>query len=231
MHDESDPRTWNTEKTRKFFTNAFEEFGAKKSERIILDMEKVVPASMSARNIARLYASEWVERCLGARRDGCRSDVEDIKSVAMDVYGRFHYLLLVARTRTRKETMKSRRGVRAKAVYGESYSTLLHYPETNMYSSHLKGNKPWEQNCEDTSGAFPSSSTPETELSDADYSLLVMLHWDEVHAHVEAAIARAREAGTPSEAEAKERARTEMYEKYRHEVEAEKRRVDEVGRQ
>lgn len=98
----------------------FEHFGKKKYKRVVVDVERLVPEAMTAKNIARLYASEWLESCLGARGAENKADVETLKDVAMNMYGRFHYLLMKAKTRTRKEVMKSRKHLAVKDIYGKN---------------------------------------------------------------------------------------------------------------
>ena len=101
-YDASDPRTWDSERTRDWLRSAFEEFGQKIERRVMVDVDKIVPNPMTAKNVARLYASEWFERCLGARVEGNEANMEDLQDVAMDVYEWLHYLLMKARTRRRK---------------------------------------------------------------------------------------------------------------------------------
>lgn len=81
---------------------------------------------MTGKNLGRMYANEWVERCLQARHDAVEEnavfgavDLEGLKKISTEVYGQFNYMLLTARLRTRTEVMQSRKGLAEETTYGK----------------------------------------------------------------------------------------------------------------
>ena len=133
VYDASDPRTWDNDKTREWVQATFQAAANRKNKSFKVDVEKIVLPGMTARNVARMYANEWFERCIegvelvsgtkagvSTSKDLKERDLETVKTLAMDVYGKFHYMLMRAKTRTRKEVMKSRKGLAVKDVYGET---------------------------------------------------------------------------------------------------------------
>lgn len=96
---------------------------------VTVDAMKLCPAPMTARNLGRLYTNEWIEQCLLAKPESVSKNVkenspmaavqmEEVKNDAALVYGRFNYLLLTARLRTRNEVMKTRKNLSEDAIYG-----------------------------------------------------------------------------------------------------------------
>ena len=89
----------------------------------IFDVDKILPEPMTAKGVSRMYANEWVELCLKARKEGVseKLGLEEVKRIAVEVYGQFNYLVLTARLKTRNAVIKSRKKVEdINETYGAS---------------------------------------------------------------------------------------------------------------
>ena len=89
----------------------------------IFDVDKILPEPMTAKGVSRMYANEWVELCLKSQKEGVleKLSLEEVKRIAVEVYGQFNYLLLTARLKTRNAVIKSRKKVEdINEIYGAS---------------------------------------------------------------------------------------------------------------
>lgn len=152
-YDPSDPRTWNHQQSKEWIESEIKKRsaparseGQKTSEdtpdvQSVFDVDQILPESMTARAISRIYANEWVERCLKARKEDASNpfSTEDLKMIAVQVYGQFNYLLLTARLKSRNAVIKSRKKVEdVKETYGEqSLSRFAPLPQ-QMFDSHYQ---------------------------------------------------------------------------------------------
>ena len=151
-YDERDPRTWDHEQTVRWLE---EEFGKKARARRVaawkvrarkaelegrklkplddsapvvlpVHIEKVCPEGMTAKNYGAMYTMDFVQMCLdGANVDGEEVTRDVVRSAAAEVVGTLYYLILTAKSRGRKEIMKSRKQV-SLDVYGSCHLSFLH---------------------------------------------------------------------------------------------------------
>ena len=85
-----------------------------------MGVEKLCPPGMTARNFGGMYSIEFVQRCLEARNlnAGKEVTVEVVKNIGGDVIAELTYAILVAKTKSRREIMKSRKVVNVEETYG-----------------------------------------------------------------------------------------------------------------
>ncbi|KZT22519.1 P-loop containing nucleoside triphosphate hydrolase protein [Neolentinus lepideus HHB14362 ss-1] len=156
-YDPKDPRTWDHEQTVSWLTEEFSkrvkkrrqtewnvksQKAAKEGKKlkpldpnelvdIYVDIDKLCPRDMTATNYARMYTTEFIERCLqAARKEGKplpQSQTTVVKSISEEVAGQMYYLVLTAKTRTRNAIMKSRKKLAVADTYGEAPLTKYNY--------------------------------------------------------------------------------------------------------
>lgn len=78
---------------------------------------------MKGNNFAQMYMAQLVQACLHAavRQEGkqlSKVDMDTLKDMSMDIAGTLYYLVMMAKTRTRNEIMKSRKALSVDA-YGQ----------------------------------------------------------------------------------------------------------------
>lgn len=127
MYDERDPRTWDNAQLQTWLTAQFEELAVRDIEKGVLvlpqnqatrlatttiDSSKMFPPPTTGKQATRLYCIEFVSLCLASTTLPTPLSPKNEKVVqdhALDVYSSFGYLWATARTRTRKEVMKTRK--------------------------------------------------------------------------------------------------------------------------
>ncbi|KAI0821454.1 P-loop containing nucleoside triphosphate hydrolase protein [Irpex lacteus] len=145
-YNAADPRTWDHDKTVEWLTAQFtkaakarrahahklkEQEAAKKRKKLTpldnntpvtlaVDIEKLCPPGMTARNFGAMYSIEFVQRCLEARNINAGKEVtaDVVKNIGGDVIAQLTYTILVAKTKSRREIMKSRKTVNVDKTYG-----------------------------------------------------------------------------------------------------------------
>lgn len=151
-YDAADPRTWNHEQTVAWLT---QEFAKRQRARIahaqkvrvekaakagtkaplpydpaapvapVVDVSRLCPPGMTARHFGQLYTTEFVQRVLACARVDREFTAGVVKNMAAEVGGALYYLILSAKTRTRRAVMQSRKVVDLAAVYGDTpYATV-----------------------------------------------------------------------------------------------------------
>jgi kinesin family member 2/24 len=149
-YNPADPRTWDHDKTVEWLTARFtkaartrqlsayklkeKEAAMKKKKlrpldpdaplRLAVDIGKLCPPGMTARNYGAMYSIEFVQRCLQAGNVGGDITPEVVKNVGGDVIAELTHAILVAKTKLRREIMKSRKGV-AEDTYGTLFFLSL----------------------------------------------------------------------------------------------------------
>ncbi|CCM02975.1 uncharacterized protein FIBRA_05090 [Fibroporia radiculosa] len=144
-YDPTDPRTWNTVQTQQWLKEEFTKrartrlaaaYKVKEKDvraRVIklpppdmsapvvlaVDVEKLCPEGMTATHFGRMYTTEFVQRVMELATFSEENAPHVVRSAAAEVVGSLTYLLLTAKTRTRKEIMKSRKKLTLDATYGE----------------------------------------------------------------------------------------------------------------
>lgn len=234
VYDATDPRTWDNAQTVEWLSKQFDnhprvlinrrEWEAKNSTPFppLVDFVKLLPPPKSAKNLSRIYANEWVEACLQAQNIGPdtkqnKRQIDEFKQIVLTVYGKFNYLLLTARLRTRKEIMKTRKVLTEDNTYGMSKHILLHSQVTG-FTDHYLGDAPehdWKNIDEEGWIARLDS------YSDTDLMLITMLHGDEIKARREVLTKQSQEGDTAWRV-GYARGLVEVMEKYRDEVEKSK---------
>ncbi|KAI0684847.1 P-loop containing nucleoside triphosphate hydrolase protein [Cytidiella melzeri] len=145
-YNPADPRTWNHDQTVEWLTKQFtkaararqvqayklkEREAAKKSKKLppfdasspvtlAVDVGKLCPEGMTARNFGAIYFIDFVQRCLEAGKVGGDITPTVVKSISGDVIGELTHMILVAKTKLRRDIMKSRNTIAAKDTYGDS---------------------------------------------------------------------------------------------------------------
>ena len=143
-YNPDDPRTWDHAQTRAWLVEEFtERANARRAHAqklqaqragnkaaaepdaapvaLAVDVDKLCPGGMTAKNYGAMYTTEFVQRCLEAGNVGKDVTREVVRNTAAEVVGRLYYLILTAKTKGRKEIMKSRKKLTLEA-YGEMHS-------------------------------------------------------------------------------------------------------------
>ncbi|TFK50819.1 P-loop containing nucleoside triphosphate hydrolase protein [Heliocybe sulcata] len=148
-YDAKDPRTWSHAQTVSWLKDEFtkrvklrrqaewkvkSERAAKEGKKLKpldsdepvdthVDVDKLCPGDMTAKNFAKMYTTEFIERCLQAARKDEKplpqSQTTVVKSISTEVAGQMYYLVITAKTRTRNAIMKSRKKLAVVDTYGE----------------------------------------------------------------------------------------------------------------
>lgn len=155
-YDPQDPRTWNHEQTLAWFTEEFTKRAkvrraaahkaqAEKAARegkkmrpldpaapvkLAVDVARLCPPGMTAKHFGQLTTMQFVQRSLEAAPELDRDLTANVvKNTAGEVVGTLYYLILSAKTRKRRNIMKSRKTIDVN-MYGDSpYDTI---PGTNV---------------------------------------------------------------------------------------------------
>ncbi|KAI0087142.1 P-loop containing nucleoside triphosphate hydrolase protein [Irpex rosettiformis] len=171
-YNAADPRTWDHIRTTEWLTTQFTKAAkarrahayklkaqdaAKKGKKLpsldddapvelAVDVEKLCPPGMTARNFGGMYSIEFVQRCLEAKNPNAGKEVTTsvVKNIGGDVIAELTYAILVAKTKSRREIMKSRKVVNADETYGDS---------------------PWN--------TVPGTDIPKPEVGTPDYELFI----------------------------------------------------------
>ncbi|KAF7376655.1 Kinesin-like protein [Mycena sanguinolenta] len=171
-YDAEDPRTWDHSKTVEWLTAQFTKAALKRRQAdynvkakaaqlagkklkpleppapgtldIGVDVLVICPPGSTAKNLGMLYTPQFVERCLAARA-GKLWEVDALKNVAVDVAGNLFYLILTAKTRKRKEIMKSRKKLFVEDTYGEAPRKLTEYDEEEFLEAQIFYGTDWQK--------------------------------------------------------------------------------------
>ena len=146
-YNPEDPRTWDHARTHAWLTEEFTkraktrrahahkikaDQAAKLGKKIkpldenapvtlAVDVDKLCPEGMTAKHYGAMYTTEFVQRCLDTANIGGEVTSDVVRNTAAEVVGRLYYLILSAKTKGRREIMKSRKKLTLEA-YGQ-YST------------------------------------------------------------------------------------------------------------
>lgn len=149
-YDAADPRTWDHAQTHAWLTKQFDErakarrqaaWNVKAKEAAIrgkklrlldpsdleglplpVDVDKLCPPGLTAKNFGSMYTMEFVGKCLEAKpagEDVYRFEGDFVKNSSVEVIGQLFYLILSAKTRTRNAIMKSRKKLTEADTYGK----------------------------------------------------------------------------------------------------------------
>ena len=137
-YDPQDPRTWNHEQTITWLTEEFTkratvrrvaahktqaEQAARQGKKIrpldpaapvklAVDVARLCPAGMTAKHYGQMTTTEFVQRCLEVASALDRDLTANVvKNTAAEVVGTLYYLILSAKTRKRRNIMKSRKAI------------------------------------------------------------------------------------------------------------------------
>lgn len=88
---------------------------------LAVDIAKLCPDGMTAKNFGAMYATEFVQRCLEAGNVTPSTTPTVIRNTAADIAGNLYYLILSAKGKKRKAIMKSRKPL-VEGTYGKSPS-------------------------------------------------------------------------------------------------------------
>ncbi|KAI0347911.1 P-loop containing nucleoside triphosphate hydrolase protein [Trametopsis cervina] len=123
-YNPSDPRTWDHEQTVKWLTGQFTKaartlrpLDPNAPLKLAVDVDRLCPEGMTARNFGAMYSTEFVQRCLEAGNIGGDVTTSVVKNIGGDIIAELTYLILTAKTKLRKEIMKSRKVI-SEEVYG-----------------------------------------------------------------------------------------------------------------
>lgn len=130
-YDPKDPRTWDNAQTIKWLGDQFAKqvkakltytttslkFPYKKivhepeSVTVPVDLQQMLPEPLTGRWLARLYGSEFVDRCLAANLDKAPTEksLEKLREMSLEVYFLLNHQLGQARTKSRTAVMKTRK--------------------------------------------------------------------------------------------------------------------------
>lgn len=143
-YNPEDPRTWNHEQTLAWLTSEFtkrakvrrahshklrEQEAARQGKkvrpldenapvRLAVDVGKLCPKGMTARNYGAMYTTEFVQRCVECGNVGAEITVEVVRKTAAEVVGTLYYQILAAKSKGRREIMKSWKKLTLE-VYGQ----------------------------------------------------------------------------------------------------------------
>lgn len=135
--DAADPRTWDHAQTVSWLTDEFtkrartriaaaHKVNAQRAARLgkklkpldpaapvplPVDVGALCPAGMTAKHYGAMYTTDFVQRCLEAARPDPEFTPHVVKGIAAEVVGQLYYLILSAKTRKRRNIMKSRKVV------------------------------------------------------------------------------------------------------------------------
>ncbi|KAF7798862.1 hypothetical protein EIP86_010089 [Pleurotus ostreatoroseus] len=157
-YNPGDPRTWNHAQTKKWLTDEFtkrakarqgnaqkDQDAARKGLKMrsgatdkattvepLVDVDQLCPGGMTAKNYGAMYTTEFIQRCLEARNvDNKDARPEVVGNVAGDIIASLTYLIVTAKTKGRKEIMKSRKKLTIEA-YGETPFETIPGPNEQM---------------------------------------------------------------------------------------------------
>lgn len=194
-YNPADPRTWDHDKTVEWLTAQFtkaakarrahayklkEKDAAKKGKKVApldnnapvvlaVDVEKLCPPGMTARNFGAMYSIEFVQRCLEARNINAGKEVtaDVVKNIGGDVIAQLTYTILVAKTKSRREIMKSRKTVNVDKTYGACTFPLIRLLYTTDVCSgyEFSGDDPWN--------SVPGTNIPKPEEGTPAYERFI----------------------------------------------------------
>lgn len=84
---------------------------------LAVDVQKLCPNGMTAKHFGAMYTTEFVQRCLQVANVGGDITTDVVKNNSAEIMGRLTYLILTAKTKLRRDIMKSRKTL-AVDVYG-----------------------------------------------------------------------------------------------------------------
>ncbi|KAJ7678693.1 P-loop containing nucleoside triphosphate hydrolase protein [Mycena rosella] len=169
-YDAQDPRTWNHDKTVEWLTAQFTKRAMKsrqaewnvkaKSAQLAgrklkpladlapgqldlgVDISKLCPPGLTAKNLGMLYTTQFVQRCLEARTGEALTQ-DEVKSTAADVFASLFYLILTAKTKKRNEIMKSRKKLDTEGTYGDAPRDIKDYDEEEFLEAQIYYGNDW----------------------------------------------------------------------------------------
>lgn len=89
-------------------------------EAVFLRHLRFGPEGMTTKHFGAMYATEFLQRCLAAGNIGADMMASTVKDTAAEVMAKLSHTILIAKTKARRDIMKSRKGL-SLDIYGTFY--------------------------------------------------------------------------------------------------------------